>query len=335
MNMKENINISFVVIAKNEIFTIHKCISSIIKAGNRANDYEIIYVDSASTDGTLEVVSDINSVKIRVFRITKNPNSAVARNIGIKHTKYDYIFFIDGDVVIKPNFAKSAISEALESDETGIVFGKLKEIQYNDEHKKIIKIVQDREKISKRSYRKSAGGIFLTKKSIIDKVGNFDERLRVNQDWDFAFRVGKKYKILALPEKMGTHHTVTYRDIKRIKNIILSGQRLYLGFLIRKYLLQPGIVFFIIKLVYGVILGGIFWILLIFSFLTSSLLLKLVCVLFIIIDILLGVRKERGNLVGRMVDHYIVPFFILAGFLFYFPKKKEVEWEEVKKESRI
>lgn len=74
--------VSFVVIAKNESFTITRCINSIVKCGELLSDYEIILVDSLSTDGTLEKVLSDKNDKMQIFQITRNPNAARARNIG-------------------------------------------------------------------------------------------------------------------------------------------------------------------------------------------------------------------------------------------------------------
>ncbi|WP_432643754.1 glycosyltransferase, partial [Clostridium perfringens] len=50
-----NVKLSFVIIGKNEANNIEKCIFSIVNNCN-LKDYEIIFIDSNSSDNTLEIL---------------------------------------------------------------------------------------------------------------------------------------------------------------------------------------------------------------------------------------------------------------------------------------
>ena len=59
---------------------------------------EIIVVDDASTDGTVDMVRGISSdVDILIVRKSENSGPAISRNIGIDSSRYSIIAFIDSD----------------------------------------------------------------------------------------------------------------------------------------------------------------------------------------------------------------------------------------------
>ena len=70
---------------------------------------EVIYVDSGSTDGSLERAAQF---KVKVKRLeSANPCAAAARNAGWRVAKAPIIFFLDGDTVLERNFVADTIAE--------------------------------------------------------------------------------------------------------------------------------------------------------------------------------------------------------------------------------
>lgn len=330
--MREHIlphRVSFVVIAKNEIFAITNCIKSIIRCGKTLLDYEIIFIDSLSSDGTLEKVMEIKNKCIRIFQITKNANAAVARNVGLKNVKYEYVFLIDGDVEIQLEFILKAIEEMKNSNQIGAIYGQIKEFQYRGNYEKVIRVIKDKIGIKKRTFQIMDGGIFFTRRLIIKDIGNFDERLKNNEDKDYILRVMSKYKVLGLPIQMGIHHTIPYRSTKRMKEMIFSFNLLCSGLLLRKYVFFPKILLKIIRSEYGNFFGGLFFPLFLLSVFTPFIFAKILFVLFILVDLILGLKKEPAYIIGRITMHYAFLVYVLLGFLFYFPKRKKIEWNEI------
>ena len=62
-------------------------------------NWELLIVDDASTDDTLNLVSEIarNEARIKVFPQLKNGGVSVARNLALKNAAGDYIAFLDSD----------------------------------------------------------------------------------------------------------------------------------------------------------------------------------------------------------------------------------------------
>ena len=94
--------ISFIVIGKNLGINILNCISSIDETikQNNLKQTEIIYIDSNSTDNSIELITHFDGLKI--YKLTSRCNAATARNLGFKKSKGEILFFIDGDMELIP-----------------------------------------------------------------------------------------------------------------------------------------------------------------------------------------------------------------------------------------
>lgn len=75
---------------------IKRCIKSVLS--QTFNNYEIICVDDASTDGSKDVLNEFNSDSIQVISRTEpGPGGYAARNEGIMNARGEWIAFLDAD----------------------------------------------------------------------------------------------------------------------------------------------------------------------------------------------------------------------------------------------
>jgi glycosyltransferase involved in cell wall biosynthesis len=305
--------VSFIVVTRNEAFGINKCLDSLSRLS--LEDCEIICVDSGSSDSTLDVIKGFKEKfrDLHVYQIEGYANSAIARNLGIRRASKEYLFFIDGDVEITEQFVLTAI-EAIKSKETDAAFGKLAEFQYEQGFCNIINKVKDRYYVRRREKSYSSGGIFITKKSVVENVGFFDESLVRNQDYDFTLRLTSKYKMLAIDVLMGTHHTVPYHELHRLKGMMFSSQK-YLGKVLMKNILTNtrGVLDLLYRKNRGLCFGYFYYILLIYGFIK----LPDLKIIFLLIGIML-VDAIHGamnrSIFWRIWTHYLCPLFVIFGF---------------------
>ncbi|TBN00175.1 glycosyltransferase family 2 protein [Hyunsoonleella flava] len=68
-------------------------------------NWELLIIDDASTDGTLEIINGFISKQknINVLQNQVNQGAAVSRNLGIKKASGDFIAFLDSDDLWKPS----------------------------------------------------------------------------------------------------------------------------------------------------------------------------------------------------------------------------------------
>jgi glycosyltransferase involved in cell wall biosynthesis len=87
---------SVVIPVYNKAPHIHRALSSV--AGQTFADFEIIVVDDASTDGSLDEIRKFADPRIQVFqRTSPGAGGYAARNLGIARSRADWVAFLDAD----------------------------------------------------------------------------------------------------------------------------------------------------------------------------------------------------------------------------------------------
>lgn len=88
-----------------------------------APTFELIVLDDASTDGTVETLADLCDPRLRIRRNERNLGSTATVNLGFRLAAGDYIARLDGDDRWRPNFL-NLCSSVLDADPSlGFVFG--------------------------------------------------------------------------------------------------------------------------------------------------------------------------------------------------------------------
>jgi len=91
-------DVSIIIVNWNAREALHNCLKSVYEHGDEV-DYEIIVVDNASTDGSVEMVKKTWPGVILVEN-SENIGFARANNIGIRQSASQYVCLINSDVVI-------------------------------------------------------------------------------------------------------------------------------------------------------------------------------------------------------------------------------------------
>ena len=204
--------VSFIVIGRNEGWKLRKCLQSIFGFVSKYSDkfFEIIYVDSKSTDNSIEIAKSFQIIKI--FKITGEANAAIARNIGAKEAKGERLFFIDGDMELNEGFLEKYLYDNTYDYFTGQVY----DVLYDDNWNKIGEKFHYR-KIYNPTHINSTGGIFVIDKSLWDSVGGMKTKYKRSQDLDLSLRLARNNKrVLRFPDLICLHHTIPHTNKKRM-----------------------------------------------------------------------------------------------------------------------
>ena len=95
--------LSIIIPNHNGIDTILKNIDSIYNSNNLNKiDYEIIIIDDASIDNSIDLVEK-KYPTIKLIKNEKNMGASYNRNIGIKNSNGDLLLFLDNDTWFNKN----------------------------------------------------------------------------------------------------------------------------------------------------------------------------------------------------------------------------------------
>ena len=97
--------VTIVIPTYNGSKTIGNCLESI--KNQTYKNTEIILVDNNSLDNTKKIAK-----KYTKYVYNKGPERSVQRNFGAKKGKGEYVFFIDQDMILKPNVISQCINAA-------------------------------------------------------------------------------------------------------------------------------------------------------------------------------------------------------------------------------
>jgi len=112
--------ITFIIVTWNSEKTINPCLESIFKS--KSSTDEVIVVDNASKDRTVDEIKKFKQVKI--IENKTNTGFAAGCNRGIKEAKGNFIFLLNPDAEIKDNF-QGMVEYFQENKEVGIVGPKI------------------------------------------------------------------------------------------------------------------------------------------------------------------------------------------------------------------
>lgn len=116
--MKNNLELSVVVPVFNEQENIVPLIDEIVSALGGFVNYEIVYVNDGSSDGTLEVLKQKqrSTASLRIIEHVKSCGQSYAVRTGVKHARAPWIATLDGDGQNLPKDISNLYNKALSAD---------------------------------------------------------------------------------------------------------------------------------------------------------------------------------------------------------------------------
>lgn len=200
-DQQKTILLSVVVIGRNEGERLTKCLSSVRNMHFMKDQMELIYVDSASMDDSLERAKVFEASIIKI--ITDRPTGALARNTGWKAAQGQYILFLDGDTVLDADFVTCALS-FFANPQIAIICGYRREILPKAS---IYNLVLDLDWKDSTGIIEYCGGDALIRRTVLEEVSGYDSQLIAGEDAELSRRIREKgYQILRIDRTMVSHH---------------------------------------------------------------------------------------------------------------------------------
>lgn len=226
--------ISVIIPTFNSKETISNLLDSILSS-NVEEEYEIIVVDDASTDGTVDLVKHY---PVKLIVNDKNHGSAKARNLGVSNAKGEKIIFFDSDIVVNPDALSKLIKSFKSVSEQGALIGIYSMHPLNrgfaPEYKALLDynhwLQADSNRVTSFEPRCS-----IMRKETFVELGGFNEKIKGAdvEDYEFGYRLLKKYNIY-VDKSIQVRHRFPLKMSSIIRNFLQRGSSWTELFLKRK-----------------------------------------------------------------------------------------------------
>ena len=224
-------DVSIIIINYNTLVLTKNTINSVIEK-TQGIKYEIILVDNASADGSIEYFEEKYRNKIIFLKNRENLGFGRANNKGIEIAKGKYVFLLNSDTLLINNAIKILFEYMELNPKVGVCGGNLYDGELNPTHSYLKKIPSIKteinyffnilgkivKKISKKrddfNYSESArevgyitGADMMIRKSILEKIGIFDEIFFMySEEAELTYRIKQAgYKIISVPKAKIVH----------------------------------------------------------------------------------------------------------------------------------
>jgi GT2 family glycosyltransferase len=114
--------VSVTLVTYNSGRFIKRCLESVL--AQKYPHREIIVVDNASTDGTVDILEQFED-RIQVYYNNENVGFAAAQNQAVRMSSGDWVLTLNPDVLLLPDFIRSLVEAGQVDDRVGSVCGKL------------------------------------------------------------------------------------------------------------------------------------------------------------------------------------------------------------------
>jgi len=182
--MNNPIDISVVVIGRNEGARLSRCLESVRQAHWQALRWELIYVDSHSSDGSADTARRLGA---HVLSLGDQPPCAAAgRNIGWRAARGAMVLFLDGDTLLDPQFISRALAVLTAEPRLVAVWGHRRE---SNPAQSLYTRVLDLDWVFAPGRVDYFGGDALVRRQALADVGGFDDTLVAGEEPELCRRL--------------------------------------------------------------------------------------------------------------------------------------------------
>ena len=184
---------------------IEKLFSSLLE--QTFKDYEIVFVDNASTDNSMEHLNSLLKMKtfeeldVKTIQANKNLGYCRGNNTGMTCAKGDYIVLLNNDAYVSPNWLEELVKVMDNFSNVGACQSKIVLTEANKNHLGLLldyygqsRVLVDLKNASLSDYALidysfyPSGASVIIRREAINECGFFDERLFFG-DYDLSWRI--------------------------------------------------------------------------------------------------------------------------------------------------
>jgi len=219
-NQKSALNVGVVAIGRNEGERLTKCLESLVETVQW-----IVYVDSGSTDGSVERARALG-VEVIVLDARIPFTAARARNEGFRRMRelaprLAYVQFVDADCEVVAGWLETAVGFLDTHTDLAVVSGRLRE---RHPERSIYNMLCDIEWDTPVGEAKACGGIALVRVDAFERVDGFRADLIAGEEPELCFRLrAGGWRVWRLEQEMALHDAAMTRFVQWWKRTKRAG----------------------------------------------------------------------------------------------------------------
>ena len=197
--------LAVVLISRNQGWNIARLVESVLNDTACVQSTEILLVDSASHDDTVEVASryPIGIIRLRPDQLL---TPSAGRYIGYRNTEGALILFLDGDMELYPGWLEKALKVIDTKPDAAAVTGQLVDLPKTAVASyKTPTAMPDRDTAILVPF---AGGAAMYRRSVLEAVGTFNPYLRSDEEPELCIRIRHAgYSVIQLEYPIAYHYS--------------------------------------------------------------------------------------------------------------------------------
>ena len=247
--MKNNM-VYIIILVWNGKKYLSKLFSSLANLDYPKDKYKILVLDSGSTDGSRDYLRDLNDRQIiKLIELKKNLGFTGGNNLGMQHAlknKAKYIFLLNQDTFVKPDFLTELIKTAETDKKIGIVQSLTMHYNNPDKIQSLGNqlhylgygwsggnwLPQDTPKFENEAKKMvyASGAAVLYTAQMLNEIGLFDENFfAYHEDSDICLRAKLRgYKVVLAPKSIVYHDYDFAPDKNKLRYYWNERNRIYL-----------------------------------------------------------------------------------------------------------
>lgn len=190
-----NPKVTVIIPTYNRAHLIQKSIQSVLNQSYR--NLELIIVDDSNDDTEIKV-KEIKDERLLYIKNPQRMGVSVARNIAIKAANGEFIAFQDSDDIWKPDKLYKQVNLLLSlPPEYAAVYCGMEYFDINTDKTIAMELteINFKESYAAGMLQTPPTQTILIRKTVLDEVGYFDERLRAAEDTELIVRISRKYQV--------------------------------------------------------------------------------------------------------------------------------------------
>lgn len=195
--MANNELVSVVIPCYNRKDRLLACLSSVLSQSY--DRLEVIVVDDGSTDNVQELFTNIADPRLRFLRYEKNQGACYARNYGAERVRGEYIAFQDSDDIWYPDKIERQLAFLKKSGADMCFCGMDRVSAAGSGYYFPVHGFSPENALEQFLSENRAGTQTMLMRRHVWESLRFDESFRRYQDWDFAIRAAKSFRLAYLP----------------------------------------------------------------------------------------------------------------------------------------